>query len=520
MSILRPMYLQLGVLALIAAPVSGQAPAPSKSEPDSACKIVDNLRQGKGSSFTMLEYNQEDQAANFNECEVVTKGSTRTVKSKRLNEVEDGESARIPHRRSLFVLVSKTNTALYDIELGNEKVETPEIAILNQFLTGLGPYFTELSVAIAGPPAAPVKGDELRERGEAVLQALNRLDQLLYASTLTSSADVKSGISLTSLQMQLLRALELMRTPDSIAPARAALRGDLTRAQALQPALTERDEGSDRRLSLVGDLLVAYPILSERRQLLQASLAKEQAKDPANRAPTPELDRAGKILDQGTKALTESDKVMSAAYAMERMTLLTVDAASVVLVDSVKITADTGRKLTLTLSPRKADMVARLVGDEESLTVTALPRWHVRPAVGLAFLVAPDARYSRFGTTEVGDSVAIVASDEQDSRFTWGLTLSATFPFLTRGRMAFWPEITINPSSDLKAFAVGGAFSYSSFKVGAGMLFTKHSDLVGQELDQHLPSADDLRTRETYGDPKLYLSVSVFSRPPFVQSKD
>jgi hypothetical protein len=115
--------------------------------------------------------------------------------------------------------------------------------------------------------------------------------------------------------------------------------------------------------------------------------------------------------------------------------------------------------------------------------------------------------------------VKVVESGTQDSRFTWGLTLGVTWRPVD-GRdgsgFAWWlPELTVNPSSDLKAVGVGTAVSYGILKLGAGALWTKHTSLDGQSVDQLLPDASNLRTQDGYGPPRLYFCLSIFGWPPF-----
>jgi hypothetical protein len=85
------------------------------------------------------------------------------------------------------------------------------------------------------------------------------------------------------------------------------------------------------------------------------------------------------------------------------------------------------------------------------------------------------------------------------------------------GGFAVWlPELTVNPSSDTRAVGVGFAFSFLRFvKIGGGYLWTRHTALDGQDVDQVLASKDALRTREAYGDPRWYWSFTLVGWAPF-----
>jgi hypothetical protein len=84
---------------------------------------------------------------------------------------------------------------------------------------------------------------------------------------------------------------------------------------------------------------------------------------------------------------------------------------------------------------------------------------------------------------------------------------------------AIWlPEITINPSDDVRAVGVGAGISFwKVFKIGGGILWTRHKVLVGQSAGQPLSEEADLRLRDSYGKPeKWYVGISVIGWPPFL----
>jgi hypothetical protein len=125
----------------------------------------------------------------------------------------------------------------------------------------------------------------------------------------------------------------------------------------------------------------------------------------------------------------------------------------------------------------------------------------------------------------VGEKFGIVHPDRQDSRFTYGLTLGLTLGLTWRGLdwrekdgAAVWiPELTVNPSSEVRAVGAGAAFSWwKILKVGVGYLWTKHKVLDGLSEGALLERAEDLRVRDSYQDGKWYISISLIGWPPFL----
>jgi hypothetical protein len=143
--------------------------------------------------------------------------------------------------------------------------------------------------------------------------------------------------------------------------------------------------------------------------------------------------------------------------------------------------------------------------------------------VGLSLLAAPGATYPRFGarTPAVGGGTEVYQSGTQDLRFSWGLTLGLTWRGLgstSQGQapLALWfPEITVNPTGNLKAFGLGAAVSWSIVKLGGGVLWTRHLVLDRLVNGQGIPNPDFLTTRPSYRSPNLYISLSVFDLPLF-----
>jgi hypothetical protein len=176
---------------------------------------------------------------------------------------------------------------------------------------------------------------------------------------------------------------------------------------------------------------------------------------------------------------------------------------------------------TLKVSPRETAEIKRIVTVEPlEFKVTALPDWRVRPAVGLTFLVAPNAEYETFGSAKDGDVTKVVRKGTVDHRFTYGLTLGLSYQRGEQPRVRLWlPELTVNPLDDVKAMGVGAAGSYGVLKLGVGILWMRHTVLDGQNVDDVIPSADALSTRDAYGKGRFYAGLSLIGLPPFVRGK-
>ena len=92
---------------------------------------------------------------------------------------------------------------------------------------------------------------------------------------------------------------------------------------------------------------------------------------------------------------------------------------------------------------------------------------------------------------------------------------------LEPGGWALWlPELTINPTGDVRSVGLGIGFNVNRLlKVGVGRLWTRHTTLDGQSVGDRLDTAGDLRTKTVYTfSPSwqgLYFGLSVAGWPPF-----
>jgi hypothetical protein len=78
------------------------------------------------------------------------------------------------------------------------------------------------------------------------------------------------------------------------------------------------------------------------------------------------------------------------------------------------------------------------------------------------------------------------------------------------------PELTVNPTSDVRAIGLGGALSFGAAKLGIGALWTRHQSLeAGQTIGTKLRDAAFLRLGDTYGRPRAYFSFAITGWPLF-----
>ena len=172
--------------------------------------------------------------------------------------------------------------------------------------------------------------------------------------------------------------------------------------------------------------------------------------------------------------------------------------------------------------------VAKDLPVPDPVTVTVLPpRPFVPPSVGLSLLAAFGAQFPTYATRTPatgGSQVEIFQpTTTVDARYSWGPTLGLSWRFLDwteKKNVAIWlPEITADQaqsSSGFLGFGIGSAISWGPVKLGTGMLWVQHAELIGQNVGDRLPNKDFLQTRNEYGHGKWYVSISVFGVPAFL----
>lgn len=402
----------------------------------------------------------------------------------------DAEIRIVPGRRT-GIRITGTNSAVYACNVDQKPVEVPEMAALREFLGKAGTLIpvalTSLKdrIVLVAPAQVPT-AQEL-----ALIQVVERLEAAIHGP---------EGFHQTYLNT--LAALNRMRDPAvPVEAAAAAFRGALPCADA-----------SCTRLAFVDSVVEILPQLRKARRDLSVEL------DPTGAVPvTPVNEAADEILENART-------IIDAAHEVQGLALTVAHAESSIDCDPVQVSRDTGRKLTIAVEPRPIPELKRAAAAPPmNFAVTVMPRLRPYPAVGLALLYAPRARYEKYGTTTAPGGARIVTTGFDDDRVGYGLVLGLAWNDRvgpTAPRTRFWlPELIINPTDELKTLGVGGGVSLGIVKLGVGAVWHRHTRLVDQRVDQVLESADLLRREDGYGRPRGYVSLSAMGWPPFLKGK-
>lgn len=457
-------------------------------------------------------------------------------------------------RTPIPVVVEHTNSALYTCQLTQTAVRAPALDTLSQFLTKLGPYLTNALPVIARVASVQAKAEldtittaaqqlrvelaklDSRVHGDRGLEGVNRRALValnrMRATPHGVNADVTSqfGRWLQDGSPKLCDgACERLKLPDSVGVTlvridslRQVLRDQLAQVELAEtidpevPSLRDSISGLESRRGMAAEVRVSA---------LEADIATAQA-NLLGRAGVLAVDESmrGAVEDLVTRAdsaLKDAPKTLSAARAVEALAVRIVHAKDRIPCESTTVRWDTGKELEIRVTPRQEAELAGLGMDNERVyKVRVLPHWEFHPSLGLSFLAVPRARYAEYEAVKEGDEqYRISRSGRTDSRFDYALTLGLVNRRLDWRRdrnVALWlPEITINPTKDVKLMALGAAASYRILKLGAGAAWTRHSVLADQTVGDVVKSSE-VPTRETYGKPKLYVSLSLMGLPPFL----
>lgn len=401
------------------------------------------------------------------------------------------DEIRIDPNRVTAIRITNTNSALYTCQVDQEVVEVPEIAALREFL------------AQAGPLVPGVIGLGLDRRGRDLLRReIEKADDLpsaeevaLRAGVLRVDEAIYGPRGFMQTHLATIETLNKMRDPD--APVRW-LAGELR--QELPCA-----DGDCNRLTFVGEIAGALEgIFNARRKFVDA------------RGKNPEL------LARADSIITNANKLLASAHETEALAVRVAHAKPVIDCDPVQVSRSKGRQLTVAVATRSAPELARVAPrGPRTLKATAMPRLQPRPAVGLSLLYAPGAEYDKYTTVdEEGGGARIGTSGTEDDRIGYGLVLGLGWGDQvgpTQSPVRVWiPELTINPTDELKTIGLGGGLSFGPVKIGGGWVWNRHTVLDRQRVGDVLDDAAQLRTRETYGGAKPYISLSFVGWPPFL----
>jgi len=194
------------------------------------------------------------------------------------------------------------------------------------------------------------------------------------------------------------------------------------------------------------------------------------------------------------KALKDSAGVLEAARRVEALAKAVLAARPEYRFPPFDLAWNESRSLKLRAFPTRDSTLSDFATfPVREADVNLAPLWPLDVGLGASLLFSPDSTWQG-------------PSGIQDRRFTWGLTLSLAPRALTPASLrasgwAFWlPELTLNPSTSDRALGLGAAAGWKALKLGAGALWTRHETPAGDQ---------------TYGSPKLYVSLSVTGWEPF-----
>lgn len=425
---------------------------------------------------------------------------------------------QLPRPLNLRLRVVNTNTGLYQIATTTTTTASPAIAPLATFLGRLGPYLPELGAAISGSPkplvskslggkgftstdATPAPSVELTRAWELARkaeQSLVKVQRQLYGA---------GGLQDT--YTQTLATLEAMRLGASPENASSTLRQALS-LPAASCANTSPAPSVQEVIDALHDLLRA-------RQELDAGL--NELPSDIGELWTAARDSVTTVRSRVMSALGDFDPIVANAYHVEKLAALAANACAQQDAGELPISRLSGRTVTVSIAPRDLPEILRVANRAPQLiTITVVKKPFVRPSLGVSLINVPSARFNVYGARAASPSGSeIYASAVRDARFTWGASLGTTWKWLDfreSNNVAVWiPEFTVSAQSDTRAFGVGGGFSVGPVKIGTGMMWVKRTALSGLTLGQVVPNPQYLLTRESYGKPLAYWSLSLFGWP-------
>lgn len=427
-------------------------------------------------------------------------------------------SIQLPRPMTLRLRVVNTNTGLYQISTTTTTTASPAIAPLATFLGRLGPYLPELGAAISGSPK-PLGSKSLGGKGfnettavpspSSELTRAWELARKAEQSLLVVQRHLYGAGGLQDTYTQTLATLEAMRLGAS--PEGAALR--LRTTLALPDAACASLAAAPSVQSLIDalhDLLLA-------RQELDAGVSELPA--DIGEMWSAARDSVTTVRARVVTALGDFEPIVANAYRVEQLATLAAHACAQQDAGELPISRLSGRTVTVSIAPRELPEIQRVASRAPQLiTITVVKKPFVRPSLGISLINVPSARFNVYGARAASPSGAeIYASAVRDARFTWGASLGTTWKWLDfreSNNVAIWlPEFTVSAQSDTRAFGIGGGLSVGPVKIGTGVMWVKRSELSGLALGQVVPNPQFLLTRESYGKPLAYWSLSLFGWP-------
>lgn len=435
---------------------------------------------------------------------IVTRGARADT-----SDLGDTPVVRLAHSVPVDVRVVNTNTALYRFSRTIEGVPLPEAEALQGFATRLTPYVPELRASLRN---RGVRGTGEAPTEAAIAEARLALTVSLGAaerSLLTIDDAVYGERGLQPTLSRTLLALEQMRRGTPAEQASAPLRQRLNLGPACGEQEPVRLQTAEQLLTALSSLGTATDELRDATYGMSYADARWQA-----------LRDSAQVLDRRAQAaLGDFEPLVATAYRVERLVGIVANACSHWSAGTVSGSRTQGKSVTIRVEPRAEPEVARIAERAPvQYTVVVQPRAVVRPAVAIAAIAAPGARFPTYGTREVAGGFEVFESGRKDRRFGLGGTLGFTWPGLD-GRdgsgIAVWlPEILV-AAGDLTGAGVGTAVSAGFAKIGVGALWMRHESVAGVRAGDVVADPAMVQVVEGYGKPRLYISLSVFDWAPF-----
>ncbi len=413
-------------------------------------------------------------------------------------ELTNGDDVELARSRTATIELSNTNSALYRCTVADTETSVPALDSLKSFLKVLGPYATDLSSAFGTRGAAQGRLLETARPADSASIALRDLLEELHGDAGVYQA---RALALSVLDSVRTSAFDTLRLRNALDGGRFCNDQDCTR---LKPVVAVTRS--------LGRLDRAVQHLQE--------LVNKLENDPAVSRDT--VARYNALLVEVRKPLDDESTILDFAYDTERLYLAAWRATPTVACKSLSIAWNTGRDFTIDVVPASSPLLARIATDEPfTFKARLLPHWALRPTLGISLLYADDAVYRKFGSAKFGasDSVAVISTGTDDQRLNYAVMLSLIAYENAHSGFSIAPvEILANPIDQLKSIGVGAGIGYRLLRLGVGYVWFKHSELDAQTIGQHLSTADELATTDTYHSGKMYVSVSVTGVPPFVRN--
>lgn len=427
-------------------------------------------------------------------------------------DVGANPTIRVPRGVSVQVRVVGTNSALYRFATEQENVPVPDFESVKSLVIRSAPYMPELrSVAaaidgrgggedVAEAVAALAEADRrvIVEATEGMRLAIGRVDRAVHGR-----AGIQQILTTT------LYSLERMRLGAQPEAAAADLR-------ALMPTPVSCGSDAPVRLSTAQDLLAG--VFDAARAQATLSDAIGGPAYPSQLAWRAAYDTALVVESRAQQIVGDFEGLVTTAYRLERLAGIVAGACSRVDVGSVMPSVASGRTLTVSVAPRGESELSRVADrGSDSWTVTVQPRVMVSPSLSIGGLYSPQGRLPLYGTAPTMGGSQVVQTGSSDARFSAAGMLGLTYGILDRrdiNGFAIWlPEIVVG-AGNTPTFGVGTAISWNFLRLGVGGAWMRYRGLNGTAEGDILGDPSELRTTDTYGKPRFYMTLSIFDWSP------